>query len=157
MLQCPIPLIALSAALLALAACQTTDSAPKETITWDKSAKPATSAPPSKPAPAPESHASAPAEPQCREYQTTITIGGKPQKAYGRACRQPDGTWKDEDVLRDQPYTPTPPESVENSHPYGWRGYRYPYAPYHRYPYGWGGWSVGAGTRGGYMGYGVGF
>ena len=33
-------------------------------------------------------------EPECREYQTTIMIGGKPEKAYGRACRQPDGTWK---------------------------------------------------------------
>lgn len=154
MLQRPIPLFALSAALLALAACQTTDSAPKETITWDKPA------PPAKPAPAPERQASAHAEPQCREYETTVSIGGKPQKAYGRACRQPDGTWKDENVLRDQPYTPTPPERVENSHPYGWRGYHYPYAPYHRPHYGWGsGWSVGvgAGHRGGYMGYGVGF
>ncbi|MCF8474788.1 MAG: glycine zipper 2TM domain-containing protein [Emcibacter sp.] len=30
----------------------------------------------------------------CREYQQTITIGGKTEEAYGRACRQPDGTWK---------------------------------------------------------------
>lgn len=30
----------------------------------------------------------------CREYQTTITVGGKNQQAYGRACRQPDGQWK---------------------------------------------------------------
>lgn len=30
----------------------------------------------------------------CREYQTTITVGGEEQKAYGRACRQPDGQWK---------------------------------------------------------------
>lgn len=30
----------------------------------------------------------------CREYQTTVTIGGKVQKAYGKACRQPDGSWK---------------------------------------------------------------
>lgn len=156
MIQRPIPLFALSAALLALAACQTTDSTPKETITWDK---PAQSAPPAKPAPPPpERQASAPTEPQCREYQTTVNIGGKPQKAYGRACRQPDGTWKDENILRDQPYTQTPPESVESSHPYGWRGYRYPYAPYGPY-YGGGGMSVGvgAGTHGGYMGYGVGF
>jgi surface antigen len=30
----------------------------------------------------------------CREYQQTVTIGGQPQKSYGTACRQPDGTWK---------------------------------------------------------------
>ena len=94
MIHRPIPLIALSAALIALTACQTTDSAPPETITWDK---PSQAAPPPKSPQSTQSTkplASAPAEPQCREYQTTITIGGKPQKAYGRACRQPDGTWK---------------------------------------------------------------
>lgn len=30
----------------------------------------------------------------CREYQTTVTVNGERQKAYGRACRQPDGSWK---------------------------------------------------------------
>lgn len=30
----------------------------------------------------------------CREYQHTVYIGGKPQEAYGRACRQPDGSWQ---------------------------------------------------------------
>lgn len=29
----------------------------------------------------------------CREYQTTVTVSGKAQKAYGTACRQPDGSW----------------------------------------------------------------
>ncbi len=29
----------------------------------------------------------------CREYQTTVTIGGEVQSAYGTACRQPDGSW----------------------------------------------------------------
>lgn len=28
-----------------------------------------------------------------REYQTTITIGGKPHEAYGTACLRPDGSW----------------------------------------------------------------
>jgi hypothetical protein len=28
-----------------------------------------------------------------REYQTTVTIGGKPRKAYGTACLRPDGSW----------------------------------------------------------------
>lgn len=30
----------------------------------------------------------------CREYQTTITVGGRERKAYGRACREPDGSWR---------------------------------------------------------------
>jgi surface antigen len=30
----------------------------------------------------------------CREYQQTITVGGKRQQAYGTACRQADGSWK---------------------------------------------------------------
>lgn len=30
----------------------------------------------------------------CREYQTTVTVGGEQQKAYGTACQQPDGSWK---------------------------------------------------------------
>lgn len=30
----------------------------------------------------------------CREYQQTITVGGKVEEAYGKACRQLDGTWK---------------------------------------------------------------
>lgn len=30
----------------------------------------------------------------CREYTQTISVGGKVEKGYGRACRQPDGTWE---------------------------------------------------------------
>ncbi len=30
----------------------------------------------------------------CREFQQNVTIGGKVQKSYGTACRQPDGQWK---------------------------------------------------------------
>jgi len=31
---------------------------------------------------------------QCREYQHTVTIGGRTEQALGIACRQPDGTWR---------------------------------------------------------------
>ena len=31
---------------------------------------------------------------QCREYQQTVTIGGKTEEAYGKACRQADGSWQ---------------------------------------------------------------
>jgi surface antigen len=30
----------------------------------------------------------------CREYSQTITVGGKTEKGYGTACRQPDGSWQ---------------------------------------------------------------
>ncbi|NRA74278.1 MAG: glycine zipper 2TM domain-containing protein [Rickettsiales bacterium] len=30
----------------------------------------------------------------CREFQQTITVGGKTEKGYGTACRQPDGSWQ---------------------------------------------------------------
>ncbi len=30
----------------------------------------------------------------CREYQTTVTVGGEVQSAYGTACRKPDGSWE---------------------------------------------------------------
>jgi surface antigen len=30
----------------------------------------------------------------CREYSNKVTIGGKTQEAYGKACRQPDGSWQ---------------------------------------------------------------
>ena len=30
----------------------------------------------------------------CREYQSTVTIDGQQEVAHGRACRQPDGSWK---------------------------------------------------------------
>lgn len=30
----------------------------------------------------------------CREYNQTIVVGGQRQDGYGKACRQPDGSWK---------------------------------------------------------------
>ncbi len=30
----------------------------------------------------------------CREYQTTVTVAGRTEQAFGTACRQPDGAWK---------------------------------------------------------------
>jgi len=30
----------------------------------------------------------------CREFTHEVTIGGKQEVAYGRACRQPDGQWQ---------------------------------------------------------------
>ena len=30
----------------------------------------------------------------CREYQQTVYVGGKAERANGTACQQPDGTWR---------------------------------------------------------------
>lgn len=30
----------------------------------------------------------------CREFQQTVTIGGRAEPAYGTACRQVDGSWR---------------------------------------------------------------
>lgn len=30
----------------------------------------------------------------CREYQQTITVGGRTERAFGTACQQSDGSWK---------------------------------------------------------------
>ena len=30
----------------------------------------------------------------CREYQTTIVVGGATRPASGTACQQPDGSWQ---------------------------------------------------------------
>jgi surface antigen len=30
----------------------------------------------------------------CREYQTTVQVGGRTETAYGTGCRQPDGSWR---------------------------------------------------------------
>jgi len=30
----------------------------------------------------------------CREFQQTVTIGGRTEQAYGTACREADGSWR---------------------------------------------------------------
>ena len=30
----------------------------------------------------------------CREFQQTVQVGGQTERAYGTACRQPDGSWR---------------------------------------------------------------
>jgi surface antigen len=31
---------------------------------------------------------------QCREFQQTVVVGGRDERAYGTACRQQDGSWR---------------------------------------------------------------
>ncbi|MEM7255391.1 MAG: RT0821/Lpp0805 family surface protein [Pseudomonadota bacterium] len=30
----------------------------------------------------------------CREFTQDVTVGGRSERAYGTACREPDGTWR---------------------------------------------------------------
>lgn len=30
----------------------------------------------------------------CRDFENTVTVDGKTERVMGRACRQPDGSWK---------------------------------------------------------------
>ena len=30
----------------------------------------------------------------CREFQQTVTIDNRPERSFGTACRQPDGSWQ---------------------------------------------------------------
>ena len=30
----------------------------------------------------------------CREYSQTVVVGGRKQDGFGKACRQPDGSWQ---------------------------------------------------------------
>lgn len=36
----------------------------------------------------------APSGQYCREFNQTVLIGGKTERAYGTACRQPDSSWQ---------------------------------------------------------------
>lgn len=73
----------------------------------------------------------------CREYQQTIIIGGREERGYGTACRQPDGTWR---TVATQRAATAPVERRTTVYvreaP---RSYYYPYYPYgyYHYPYGY--------------------
>jgi surface antigen len=44
------------------------------------------------------------AAPDCREFSAPVTTAGRREEANGRACRQPDGTWR---VAQNTPGLPT--------------------------------------------------
>nr|WP_020676175.1 RT0821/Lpp0805 family surface protein [Geopsychrobacter electrodiphilus] len=65
----------------------------------------------------------------CREYQQTVTVGGKQRQAYGTACRQADGSWQ---INNAQPAAPVRQPVVTHVYsPYD------PYGPYDRPIYLW--------------------
>jgi surface antigen len=46
----------------------------------------------------------------CREFVTTIIIGGNEEQGYGTACRQPDGSWEIVAEDRELPSAPSAPQ-----------------------------------------------
>ncbi len=69
----------------------------------------------------------------CREFTSTITIGGKAEQGYGTACRQPDGTWQIVGDDQQQATTQTPPPV--NNYIYNPPAQYYYYPPSFYYPY----------------------
>ncbi len=70
----------------------------------------------------------------CREFVTTITIGGQNQQGYGTACRQSDGSWQLVSDQRPPGPAPAPPSQTLDTPPD--RYYAYPsgfYGPYSIY------------------------
>jgi len=59
----------------------------------------------------------------CREFITTIIIGGREEQGYGTACRLPDGSWQI--VAGEQQTTVSPPPAIVYPPP----------AQYYYYPY----------------------
>ena len=78
--------IPLLASALLLAACVTRYEQPRYVV-----APPPPPPPSAMPQPAPPAFVGAR---ECREFQQTIVVNGQEQPGYGKACRQPDGTWK---------------------------------------------------------------
>lgn len=60
----------------------------------------------------------------CREFITTIIIGGREEQGYGTACRQPDGSWQivsgeQQTVVAPPPVIVYPPPAQYYYYPYG--------------------------------------
>jgi hypothetical protein len=78
----------------------------------------------------------------CREFQRTIIIGGREERGYGTACRQPDGTWHTVATQRaaapvERRTTVYVREAPRSYYYPTYRSYPYGYYPYRSYPYGY--------------------
>jgi surface antigen len=75
----------------------------------------------------------------CREFITTIVIGGKEEQGYGTACRQPDGSWQimtdEQDTVAPAPTTNVYVYSPPERHYYVYPGMYYYYPSSFYYPY----------------------
>jgi len=69
----------------------------------------------------------------CREFLSTIIIGGEQQQGYGTACRQPDGSWQI--VTNESSATPVAPPPQTNNYVNNPPSVYYSYPPDFYYPY----------------------
>ncbi|MEE9273765.1 MAG: RT0821/Lpp0805 family surface protein [bacterium] len=72
---------------------------------------------------------------RCRDYQQTVTLGGKTWFAYDTACRKPKGGWESVNYAA----LAGSRRFEARGHPYGRRhpyGYGYPYGFGHRHGFG---------------------
>lgn len=157
LMQAPMPVadfcgnvLSLLAAMAISAAVLVGCAAPRETITWNAPRE--TAAPPANPITAPSSDTTTDSTARdrnkalqgamgktgsgpCREFQESVMIGGKPQRAYSTACRQTDGTWK-RVSSSDRPTTEAPISSFPyQGFPGGYALYSQ-YYPRHHYGFG---------------------
>ena len=73
----------------------------------------------------------------CREFGAPIRVGNVEQQGYGRACQQPDGTWRIAAPAADaQPSNPQHTTTYTTSY-YPYPSYGYPHYgyPYYGYPH----------------------
>ena len=67
----------------------------------------------------------------CREFTAPIRVGSVEREGYGRACEQPDGSWRIVAPAADAQQTPQHTTTyTTNYYPYPYYGY-----PYYGYPY----------------------
>lgn len=58
-------------------------------------------------------------EPYCREFTKVVSVGGRPENAYGKACYQPDGSWQivSDDIPSNQPVQYNPQQNYVEYQP----------------------------------------
>lgn len=75
----------------------------------------------------------------CREFQRSLTVGGKTEVRFGTACRKPDGVWiikSSRYAYRDGRYPDDHYHDPYWDYPYGYHGYGHRYGPGFRFGYG---------------------
>lgn len=119
----PVRAVLLAIAVLAVGACadRTARSGAGNDIVWDTESAAPSDAVPVSPSAAPVPPGGSARIDPCREYTQTVMIGGKEEKAFGRVCPQPDGSWRFE-----PPQTSLPRAEVPAASPWPAPVYAYP-------------------------------
>lgn len=105
----------------------------------------------------------APPPQSCREFNTSVMVGGAPQRAYGTACLQPDGSWRIQQMVTGPTTVVVPEPQTYVVAPRVYRPYYPPAYVANPWVYGpplfvggvyvGGGWGHHGGWHGGYYGH----